>query len=1167
MSLKFIAGGSRTGKSSCLYKMVIDRSLSQPDARLLFIVPEQYTMQTQKKLVSLHPRHAVMNVDVLSFERLAYRVFEETGTKTAQMLDETGKSMIIRKLLARDQDKLHAFRGNIRRRGFVDQVKSLLSELMQYDISPQLLTGKMPLTAQSSRLYAKLSDIQTIYSGFLDMISGKYMAAEEMLGLLSDLIPKSEIIRGSSIFMDNFTGFTPLQYRLMEELLKAAPEVVMTLCCDAGLDLCDSSDKDDLFYLTRDTASRLDAICRKNHIERSDDIILSRKEESAGAAVDICQLSEKLFRAGFSPSGTAPDHIRVFLAQNPDDEMRFAAMKIHEIVRDGNYRYSQIAVVTSDMETYLAPARKWLARYQIPCFFDARRPVTGNILIEWLRSLLDMLRTGMKYESVFRFLRSGISPLDRGETDELENYVIAYGIRGSRWFKEFKAGQRKLGDEKLEQLNAMREKVAALLGELKGLVSVKKTDTGSLVRLIYDCMQRADVRSCVDEWVEKFEQAGDLERAKEYEQIYDVIIDLLEKIYVVLGDEQMSVREFSDVLEAGIAQIRVGIIPPGIDQVTFGDLRRTRLDDVKVLLFAGMNDGLVPRVSHPSGLINDVEREQLSRLGIELAPTAGDNLLTERFYLYTCLSKPSDQLILTLSAQDPSGGSLLPSRLIRLIEGIFPDLAVRPVPSYSVTDVKSAYALMRQGLSGLGGGIWSQDAGTDPGDRGLFHSVYAWFMDSEKYRERARAMTRAATFHYTGDRLSAAAVHAVYGEKLGGGVSMLELYASCAYAHFLSCGLKLERRQEYKVQPVDIGQIFHQALENYSRRVAKSGMKWRDIADNIREMWADEAALAAISGYREGLMEDTARSHFLAERIKVMVRRTVWALTEQIKKGDFEPQGSEMKFTLNLPSALPGGGEISLNGRIDRIDTCEDQGCSYIRVIDYKSGDVAVSLPDVYYGLQLQLFTYLNAAKKGIEGKFGKPVLPAGVFYYHIQDPIVKAESFEDMTDDAPGKDGYTASQLALLEELLPQGLAVEDPDIIRRLDRDPNTEPRAVKVKITKGGTIDKRSQTVSPDHFDLLASYAAYKSRQIAEDIFSGRIDVCPVKTKRTDACAYCDYRQVCGFSLGLKGYSRRQILITQKDEVFSAMARDMTGKDPGADEKENEKKGGSQDGNPLE
>ena len=1124
MSLQLILGGSGTGKSERLYEMVIERSLAQPDADIILLVPEQYTMLTQRHLVQKHPRRSVLNVDVLSFERLAYRIFEETGTSFSAILDDTGKSMILRRILAQHGSELHAFGGNVKKRGFVDQVKSMLSELLQYGIDPALLREKSAKLQSDGRLFAKLRDIGLIYTYFLDFISGHYMTTEQVLDKFCSVIGRSERMKKAVIYMDNFTGFTPVQLKAMERILQISPEIVMTLCLDAR-DLAfspDNPDRDELFYITKETMYKLDEICRRSRIVRKEDIRLEKTAEARFAGKpELSALESNLFRTWITRFHEEPEAISLLAAGNPGMEMRAAAAEIHKLVSRSGLRYSDIAVIASDMETYRSSAQYWFSVYGVPCFFDARRSVSSGMAAEWLRSLLEMISKGFGQDQVFRFLRSGLANLEREETDILENYVLAKGIRGwKRWNTVWTAGRRGYSEEDLAKLNEIREKFVTPLQELAAFGG-KAQSFGTLVKALYRYMVQTDVEGRILQWQAYFASTGDLSREKEYDQIYDTLIDLLEQIYDILGQEEGTLREFSDICEAGLRQVRLGIIPPALDQVTFGDTMRTRLDDVKVLFFAGLNDSLVPRVEIQAGMITDRDREELAGLGLTLAPTVHEQMCTQRFYLYAVMTKPSQRLILSYSQRDAAGDGLLPASMLAHVKMIFPKLKELSFLSdgdfMQYHDLHQAYRYLTPGYRKIA-------AEEKPDAR--WYTVREWYEMRPEERDKLQDLERAAFLRYSGERLSDAAVQAVYGGSLSGGVTMLEQYAKCAYRHFLQYGLHLEEREIYEIGAPDIGNIFHKAIELFSKRVSAGGAGWRNIGDEVRDQMAEQCVQEAVSDYRSGVMKDTGRAEYITEKITRMTKRTVWVLQQQILKGDFEPVGYEVRFSDQFDDAEmkleADGGIVRLSGSVDRLDTLEEDGKKYLRIIDYKTGSAKFNLASIVNGVQLQLVVYMNAVC-GQEAKKGNPVsvIPAGIFYYNIQDPVIDAESFTEC-----GQDGEPTAEacVEILNALVLEGLTIGDEEVVRRMDRNPTEKPDVLHLKYSKG-VLQENDHIASADDYDLLSRFVREKTKEIGSDIFNGKIPVSPYRDSSGSACQYCPYASVCGFDEGIEGYKYRR------------------------------------------
>ena len=1141
MSLQFILGGSGTGKSTCLYDKVIERSLAEPDADIILLVPEQYTMLTQRHLAGQHPRHSVLNVDVLSFERLAYRIFEETGTSVGEILDDTGKSMILRRILAQHGGELHAFGGNVKKRGFADQVKSMLSELLQYGVDPALLREKSAAVQADGRLFAKLRDIGLIYTLFLDFIGEHYMTTEQVLDKLCSVIGRSERIKRAVIYMDNFTGFTPIQLKVMEKILTLSPEVVMTLCADVR-DLSfspDHPDKDELFFITKETMYKLEEICRRSRIARKKDICLENTGNARFAGKpELAALESNLFRPRFTPFHEQPEAISLYAAANPGMEMRAAAAHIHQLVSKGGLRYSDIAVIASDMETYRSSAEYWFSVYKIPCFFDARRPVSSGMAAQWLRSLLEMISRGFGPDQVFRFLRSGLSNLEREETDILENYVLAAGIRGwKRWNTVWTGGRRGISEEELARLNEIREKFITPLQELAGLGGDKEQSFGDLVKALYRYMELTDVEGRIAQWQAYFASVGDLSREKEYDQIYDMLIDLLEKIYDILGGEKGTIREFADICEAGLRQVRLGIIPPALDQVTFGDTMRTRLDDVKVLFFAGLVDSLVPRVEVQAGMITDHDREELAGKGLTLAPTAREQMCTQRFYLYAAMTKPSKRLILSRSLRDASGDTLLPASMLAHVKSIFRELT----ETFFLSDSDFLqYPDVHQAFRYLTPGYRKAAAGEEPDS--YWHAIRAWFENKPEEAGKLEELERAAFCRYTGEKLSDAAVRAVYGGTLSGGVTMLEQYARCAYAHFLSYGLNLQEREVYEVSAPDIGTIFHRAIELFSRRVSAGGAGWREITDETRDQMADQCVQEAVSDYRGGIMKDTSRAEYITEKITKMTRRTVWVLQQQILKGDFEPVGYEIRFSDQFDDAEmkleTDGGVVSLRGKVDRLDVLEEEGKKYLRIIDYKTGSTEFDLDSIVNGVQLQLVVYMNAVCGQEAGKDSKcSVIPAGIFYYNIDDPVIEAESFTECgKEEEPSEE----VRIAIMNELALDGMTIGDEDVVRRMDHNPQEAPDVLRLKYNKDGELQDNKHIAASDDYDLLSRYVREKTKEIGSDIFSGKIPVSPYRDKKGTACRYCPYAAVCGFDEGISGYHvRRGKAFKDKGEIWRYLA----------------------------
>lgn len=1123
MSLQLILGGSGSGKTTRLDQIAIEQSRKHPDQNVFVIVPEQYTMQTQRSIADMSPGHCVMNLDILSFNRLAYRIFDEVGQNAVSLLGDTGKNMIIRKILIEHEEDLYAYRGNIRRAGFTGQVSSLLSELIEYDISPEELDRRRADFADDAMLYTKLSDLTVLYKAFMDEIHEKYMTAEEVPDLLCRVIGRSQMLKGSYIYMDNFTGFTPVQYRLICRLLEIAEQVVITLPVDPGMQPYRPAQMSELFYLTKETIRKLNELCREHRIHRDEDILLSENLRAGG---ELAMLEKNIFRSWIQVWHDRPEQIELINTPSIDDEMRVIAQKIHALVSCGQARYREIAVISANAEGCRRSAQYWMQRYDIPCFFDFRRPVGTNMLPRWLLSLLDMLRKNFSYDCVFAYLKCGLSGFDFEETDLLDNYTLAFGIRGwSRWNREWTYGAagkpkgRYGAPVDLEKINALRVRFVSQMKELHKLSGKKETTALAIIRGIYQLMDSLETQQQLKDMAEEMRRQGRPSEAAEYDQIYDAVIDTFEKMAQVLGDEQMSITEFRDILSSAFESLSIGIIPPGLDEVTFGDIRRTRLDRIRFLFFADLTDNNVPAPAAGGSLLTERERQLMSDQKLVLAPTDKETICTERYYLYSIMTKPSENLYLLYPSSDSGGADCSPSDILKQIGRIFEKLEVQR-PTDEPVDTIQAGRMLIDGLRRA-----AAEGKTEP----AVMTVYRWMKENPAYCDFAQRAADAAFYTYQEERLSPHSVRDLYGAHMEGSVSELETYASCAFACYLRYGLGLDERRVFRLKAPDFGMIYHTALEHFVRKLHKDVRDWRKMDDAERDRFSDECVDAAVMSYNNQIMKDSHHYEYLISRVRRIMRRTAWAVTEQLRRGLFEPADFEMVFRGYDPSGT-GRGRLRLNGRIDRMDLYLDRkaGREYIKIIDYKSSRRKIDYTGLYGGTQMQLFIYLSAALESEKERLKQENIlsdtaPAGVFYYHVDDPVLEAGP--DIL--APASDQKTEDD-KLLQELRLEGLAVADDEVIRYMDQSPEKTPQILPLKYNKDKKLSAASDAAPPEDFREIMQYVNKKAVEIGEGIYAGRTDIRPYRSGSSGgtACEYCSYRAVCGFDTRLSGYRYRRV-----------------------------------------
>ena len=1139
MALQLILGGSGSGKTTYLYDEVIRLSMEHPQEQYFLIVPEQFTMQTQKDIVTRHPNHGTMNIDIVSFARLAYRIFEELAVEQLSVLDDMGKSMVLRKVAAAQKRQLVLFGGQLSKPGFVGQLKSMLSEFYQYGITPEALREMAP-SARSPLLRQKLEDLALVEQSFQEYIEGHYITTEQVLDVLCRLIPESGLIRNSVIALDGYTGFTPVQYRLTELFLVYAKQVYVTVTADEAAGIYGKMGIQNLFYMSRQMAVRLSEIAEKNQVKKLPDIILGeQKNRRFARRPELAWLEQNLFRYGTETAytGEATDSIVFFQASNPSGEVSHIVHEIQRLVQEGKARYREIAVITGDLPGYGKEITHQFTQNQIPHFMDDKKNVLDNCLVELIRASLEAVRQDFSYESVMRYLRTGLVSQERTMVDRLENYILAMGIRGGKRFREtWERTYRGAGDLNVTEVNAFKDRVLAPLFAMQE--RFRQADltiagmTEAVLTLLADCRAEEQLES----YQEYFTKIGEHRLAKEYGQVYGLVTELLKRLSDLLGEERVSRKEYLEILDAGFAELKVGVIPAVADRVVVGDITRTRLAHIRVLFFAGVNDGIVPARKERGSLLSDRDRDFLGEHHLELAPTAREESFQQRFYLYLMMTKPSKQLILSWCRTGADGKSRRPSFLIGELRAMFPNAVLTDQETQADPEIYSV-AEAKQRLSAKLGKYRDGQLEQDE-ENAQFLELYRWFVSSKDNQETLRRFMDAAFFVYEQQGISHAVAKALYGEILSGSVTRLEQYAACAYSHFLRYGLELLERKRFELASSDIGTLFHESIDLCFRRVKEKQYDWHTMTNETRDMLVEECVAAVTENYGNTILGSSARNCYLAQRVGQITKRTVWALQQQIKKGDFIPAGFEVSFSAadNLSAmkiALSESEALHLRGRIDRMDVCEDGGKVYVKIIDYKSGSTSFDLLALYYGLQLQLVVYMDAVTEMAQHHYpDKEIVPAGILYYNIADPLAEKKGQPD-----PEK-----IDAEILKKLRMNGLVNSELEVVRHLDRTIEKESDVIPVVLKDGEVQAGRSSVANRERFARLSQFVHRKLKEAGQEILDGEIGVVPYKNGQRTACDYCPYHAVCGFDRKTSGYEFNRWKNRKTEEIWEEICREQ-------------------------
>lgn len=1138
MSLRFYFGPSGSGKSHRIYEEIMQRAAQEPGRNFLIIVPDQFTMQTQKDLVMRSDRGGILNIDVLSFGRLSHRILEEVGTKEMPVLDDTGKSLVLQKIAADLKEQLPAMGSLLHKQGYIHEVKSAISEFMQYGISTQDMDKLIASAEKRGALAMKLRDLKTLYRGFQDYIRDHFITTEETLDVLRRSLVKSKILPDSVVVFDGFTGFTPIQNRLIQELMRVCEETIVTVTIGEEEDPYQMDGEQKLFHLSKKTVADLVKLAAEAEVTRGEDVFVKGGPNRFAEAPALCYLEQNLFRYQYEPYTEKQHEIHMFEALSPREEVHQTALYIRKLIREEGLTYRDIAVVIGDLEGYASYVETEFGQLEIPCFLDRTRGIVLNPMIEYIKSALQLYIRDFSYDTVFHFLRSGMADISREEIDELENYVIRTGARGYRTYsrlftrrtEEMQQGSgqedTERAEETMERLNRIRQQFADTV-EILHMAPWAKA--GEYVDHLYDFLEQNQVQQKLLNYQQQFEQEGDLAKAREYAQIYRLVMDLLDQIYGLLGEEEISLQEFADILDAGFGEITVGTIPQNVDRIVVGDMERTRLKQVKVLFFLGVNDGNIPKNASKGGIISDMDREFLIESGTEMAPSPRQQMYIQRLYLYLNMTKPSERLYLSYAKVNSDGKGIRPSYLIDTVRKLFPLLAVEYPQNRSrleqIEGRQEGARYLAEELREYADGTLREEERQD------FYLMYRAYEADPEGRDR---LTAAAFRRYKESGLSRIVARALYGRQLENSVSRLETYAACACRHFLQYGLSLQEREEFGFEVSDMGNVYHAVLENFAGKLAESGRTWWDFDENFATQAIKEAVEGYAATYGETVLYSSARNEYAITRMSRILTRTVLTLQQHLKQGSFQPDDYELSFRFaedldSIHVDLSEEEKMHLQGRIDRIDVSEDEEHVYVKVIDYKSGNKKFDLAALYYGLQLQLVVYMNAAMELESRKHpDKEIVPAALLYYHIDDPTI--ETPVELTQEQINEE--------ILTKLRMNGVVNSDPAVVERLDRFLQDKSKVIPVEKKKDGSFSARSGILSREELHVVSAYVDTKIRQIGREILDGKIAANPYEKGNEEACTYCAYKKVCGFDGSIPGYEKRQLEDLDKQTLMQRM-----------------------------
>lgn len=1164
MSLRLITGRSGSGKTRLVLDEIREGLRQDPlGAPLILIVPEQATFQAEHAMATTPGLGGFMRAQVLSFRRLAFRVMQETGGSAVIPIHDNGKAMLLHKILEAKRDSLKLFRGGATESGLVARLNELLTEMKRYGIDSEKLLGRAEVEAkraarlpQASLLSDKLHDLSLVYAEMERELAGRWLDGEDMLAWLAKGAGTAPSLEGAEIWLDGFHGFTPNEYAAIEALLKRVRRLSATLCVDRPHAAGERPDELASFYQTGETSALLCDIADRAGVRLEQPVVLEpavppRFERNPMLAfLDANWDSRKRW-----PGDAAllrPEHpacgLSLHAAANRRTEVEAVARDMLKRVREQGGRWREFAVFVRRIGDYADLASSIFAEYGIPYYLDGKVTVAHHPFVEFVRSALESATGGWKSEAVFRCAKTDMlgAGLTRDDIDRLENYALATGIDGWRWHDdrvwypvrrgdlEEEAGEA-AADEELRRLLAVRD---ALLGPLVALE--KRMKTASTVRQlcesVYYFLEETGAADTLERWAQADADNGQPGRMMMHRPLWDGVLGLLDQLVELMGDQPKDVMLFAGMIDSGLEELKLGAVPPSLDGVLIGSPERTRSDRVQIVYLLGANDGVMPMRIAENGLLDEEERDRLAADGMAMAPGARRKLLDERFLAYLTLTTASKHLWISYPVADEEGAALLPSAWIRTLQKWFPgipvdQIAAEPHPS-DTEQAQLAYAVhpgraLTHLIARLRG--WRQGERMADG----WWTVYEWLREREEWRDRLATLI--ASLRYTNEEkpLRPETSRLLYGDRLLASVSRMERFVACPFQHFAAHGLKLRERQLYRVDSPDIGQLFHAALRQTTEKLFDTG------ADSAG--WRAEAAAAVerlLPRVQSQILLSSGRHQVMARKLRDIVSQASTIIGRHAELSAFKPVGLELSFGPSgllppLTLELGGGRAMDIVGRIDRVDAAESAEGLLLRIMDYKSSSVKLKLDEVAHGLSLQMLTYLDVVVSHAPHWLGRPAKPAGVLYFHVQNPLVVTPN------------GMSAAEArdALFRQYRMQGLLLANGDSVKLMDESLNDSGKSavIPVEFKKDGTFSSRSQVADDEQWSALRSSVRKQIRRIGKRIVSGDVAIHPYKMDRRSPCQYCEYRPVCHIDAEVEGNPYQTLTrAANKDELWARIRR---------------------------
>ena len=963
----------------------------------------------------------------------------------------------------------------------------------------------------------KLQDMQYIYKQYQESITNKFLDEQNALTILQENIKNTDMFQDAIIFIDEFAGFTPQEYGVIQELMKVSKEVNIAICSDRLENGKSVNQETDIFYNNKLAINKLINQAKANHIEVLEPVFLDGNIRFENQ--ELIHLEENIYSNIYKKYDQENKNIKLFLANNPYSEIEYVASKITEEVRENHYRYRDIGIITKDLNIYSSLIKVIFSKYNIPVYLDEKKDLKQNILIKYIVSLLDVFAKNWSYDSVIEYIKTGFCDIEEKDIYIFENYCKKWGIKYSKWYQE----NWNFGDQNQEYINKIKKKVIDPLLEFQK--KCYKNGTGeNITKAIYEFLIENKIDKKLEMKALKLKEENP-ELGDEYRSSFNIAIKILDEIVKIFGQEKISFEKYIEFLKISFSENELGKIPAGMDQVIVGDVDRSKSNELKVVFIIGLNDGSFPSVQSNEGFFNDQDRELLKNIDLEIAKTTLEALYDDNFNIYKAFTTSREKLYLSYISSDNDGATKKPSTLLLKIKKIFPNLQ----ETSDVITRPDIIANKKVTFDELLLKIRNYRDGKEINK--IWFDIYEIFKKDKEWNKKLETAIKALDFSNVPEKINQENIKKLYGNTLKTSISRLESYESCPFSFYLKYGLKINEKETFKIQSLDTGSFMHDIIDTFFEEIKELDLNIREIEDEQTKKIVDEIIEEKLNLQENYIFTSSAKFRSQTIRLKRLILKAMKYLIRTITQSDFEVLGHEVEFGENqkyppIQIELEDGKKVEIVGKIDRMDIAESQGKKYLRIIDYKSSIKDIDFTDIIYGLQLQLLTYLDAASK-IEN-----VEPAGILYFNLIEPIIN--SGKNKTEEEIENE--------IRKNFKMNGLILADVKVVKMMDKSLDKGySDIIPVYVGENGISEKLSSTVSKEQFELLQKYILKTIKNISKEILSGNINIRPYYKNKRTYCEYCAYKAICGFDKNKFGNDYNYISKVTKDEMLEKIKQE--------------------------